>query len=85
LRVRAAVDDGCREKLLIAQRVYRKSDPKFFQELNLAGSSDSVVDDGLGGNEATYEAGLGYDEDGDFDMHESWVAVDYPMSSSSET
>lgn len=73
----ATVDNGCHEKVLIAQRVYRKSDPMFFQELNVS-SSDSVAGERNRGD-SKFES-LGYDEDDDCEMWESWVTVDHPMS-----
>lgn len=81
LRVLVAVDDGCREKVLITQRVYRKRDPKFFQELNVGSFNSSAGERHCGDSKL---GSLGYDEDGDCEMRESWVTIDHPMRSSTE-
>lgn len=78
LRILAAVDDGCRAKVLSAQRIYRTSDPAFFEEFMV---SDDSRDNSMSKFEEPDD-----DDDGDFEMQESeqleepgWVAVDLPV------
>lgn len=72
-RILAAVDDGCRAKVLSAQRVYRTSDPAFFAEFMVA---DETGDRGNSNHKGSANDGDDYkmEEDGEQD----WVAIDSP-------